>query len=91
MPEKAADNFSDDQAESGDHGPTEYGGSQRGMHVRMIVAVMRMADVLVAVLVRGFGRIAGLDRRSVRVLVHPEIFYAFERRRAAAPQSYYAV
>jgi len=61
------------------------------MHVRVIVAVMRMTEVLAAVLVRGFGRIAGLDRRSVRVLEHPEIFYAFERRRAAESQSYYAV
>ncbi len=26
MPEKAADNFGDDQAESGDHGPTKHGG-----------------------------------------------------------------
>ena len=61
------------------------------MNVRVTVAVMRMTEMLVAVLVRGFGGIAWLDRRSVRVLVHPEIFYAFEQRRAAAPQSYYAV
>jgi len=40
------------------------------MHVRVIVAMMRMGRVLVAVLVRGFRRIAGLDHRSVRVLVH---------------------
>jgi hypothetical protein len=41
------------------------------MRVRVTVAVMRMTEVLVAVLVRGFGGIAGLDYRSVRVLVHP--------------------
>jgi len=41
------------------------------MRVRVTVAVMRMTEVLVAVLVCGFGRIAGLDGRSVRVLVHP--------------------
>ncbi len=41
------------------------------MHVRVTVAVMGMTRMLVAVLVRGFGRIAGLDRRSVRVLMHP--------------------
>jgi hypothetical protein len=29
-----------------------------------------MTEVLVAVRLRGFGRIAGLDHRSVRVLVH---------------------
>ena len=40
------------------------------MRVRVTVAVMRMTEVLAAVLVRGFGRIAGLDYRSVRVLVH---------------------
>ena len=40
------------------------------MHVRVAVAMMRMTEVLVAELVRGFGRIAGLDHRSVRVLVH---------------------
>jgi hypothetical protein len=61
------------------------------MRVRVTVAMMGMTEVLVSVLVRGFGRIARLDYRSVRVLIHPEIFYAFERRRAAAPQSYYAV
>ena len=42
------------------------------MCVRM--AVMGMAKVLVPVLVRGFGRIAGLDVRSVRLLAHPQIF-----------------
>jgi hypothetical protein len=41
------------------------------MHVRVTVAVMRRTEVLVAVLVRGFGGIARLDCRSVRVLVHP--------------------
>ena len=40
------------------------------MRVRVTVAVMRMTEVLAAVLARGFGRIAGLDYRSVRVLVH---------------------
>ena len=61
------------------------------MRVRVTVVVMRMTEALMAVLVRGFGRIAGVDRRSVRVLEHPEIFYAFERRCAAESQSYYAV
>jgi len=60
------------------------------MRVGMSVAVMGMTKMPVALL-RGFGRIAGLDSRSVRVLVHPEIFYAFEQRRAARPQAYYAV
>jgi hypothetical protein len=32
---------------------------------------MRMTEVFVAARVRGFGGIAGLDGRSVRVLVHP--------------------
>ncbi len=41
------------------------------MHVRVTVAVMGVTRVLMAVLVRGFGGIAGLDCRSVRVLVHP--------------------
>ena len=39
------------------------------MNVR--VTVMRMTEMLVVVLVRGFGGIAGLDYRSVRVLLHP--------------------
>ena len=41
------------------------------MHVRVTVAVMGMTEMLVALLVREFGGIAGLDYRSVRVLVHP--------------------
>ena len=41
------------------------------MNVRVAVAVMRMTEMLVTVLVRGFGGIAGLDYRSVRVLLHP--------------------
>ena len=41
------------------------------MHVRVTVAVTGVTSVLVAVRVRGFGGIAGLDYRSVRVLVHP--------------------
>jgi hypothetical protein len=41
------------------------------MRMRVTVAVMGVTGVLVAVLVRGFGGIAGLDYRSVRVLVHP--------------------
>ena len=57
----------------------------------MPVAVMRVAKMLVAVLVCGFRRIAGLDSRSVSLLAHPEIFYAFEGRRAAARRPYYAV
>ena len=40
------------------------------MHVRVTVAMMRMSRVLVALRARGFGGIAGLDHRSVRVLVH---------------------
>ncbi len=42
------------------------------MGVRM--AMMGMAKVPMAVLVCGFGRIAGLDIRSVRLLAHPQIF-----------------
>jgi hypothetical protein len=45
----------------------------------------------VAVLVCGFGRIARLDSRTMSLLLHPQIFYAFERLRAAALCSYYAV
>jgi hypothetical protein len=41
------------------------------MDVRVSVAVMEMTEVLVAVLVCRFGRIAGLDGRSVRLMVHP--------------------
>jgi hypothetical protein len=48
------------------------------------MAVMGVAKVPMAMLVRGFGRIARLIR-SVRVLAHPQIFYAYERRCAAAP------
>ena len=40
------------------------------MHVRVTVAMMRMTGMIVAVRLRGFGRIAGLDYRSVSVLVH---------------------
>lgn len=39
--------------------------------MRVTVAVMGVTRVLVAVRVRGFGGIAGLDYRSVRVLTHP--------------------
>jgi len=41
------------------------------MRVCVTVAVMGMTRGLVAVLAHGFGGIAGLDHRSVRVLVHP--------------------
>ena len=61
------------------------------MHVRMPVAMMDVPKMLMAVPVRGFGRIAGRDDRSVIVLMHLEIFYAFAVRRAAGSQSYYAV
>jgi hypothetical protein len=61
------------------------------MRVGMAMAVMSVARVIVAVPVCGFRRIAGRDRRSVSVLVHLEIFYALERRRAAARQACYAV
>jgi hypothetical protein len=44
--EKAADNFSDNQAKSGEHSPTEHGGLQRGM--RVTVVLMRLTEILVA-------------------------------------------
>ena len=56
----------------------------------MGMPVMRMTKMLVNVLRCGFTRIAG-RYRSVSLLLHPEIFYAFEKPRAAASQSYYAV
>ena len=40
------------------------------MRMRVIMAMMRMTRMLVVVRARGFGGIAGLDHRSVRVLVH---------------------
>ena len=40
------------------------------MHVRVTVAMTRMTGMIVAVRLLGFGGIAGLDHRSVRVLVH---------------------
>ena len=56
----------------------------------MGMAVMRMAKMLVNMRMCGLARIAARCR-SVSLLLHPEIFYAFETPRAAAPQSYYAV
>ena len=61
------------------------------MRVRMAAAMMDVPKMPMVMLVRGFGRIAGRDNRSVIVLVHLEIFYAFTGRRAAESQSYYAV
>jgi hypothetical protein len=87
--EQSANNFGSDQAESGDHGPAEDGRFQRGM--RVTVAVVGVTRVLVAMPVCGFGRIAGLNSRSVSLLLHPEIFYAFERQCAAPQGAYYAV
>jgi hypothetical protein len=49
----------------------------------MGMAMMRVANMPVCMLVWGFGRIAGC-RRSVSLLLHPEIFYAFETRCAAS-------
>jgi hypothetical protein len=43
------------------------------MSVRVSVAMMRMKGVTVALLICGFGRIARVARRSLRLLVHPEI------------------
>jgi hypothetical protein len=43
------------------------------VRVRMIVAVVRVSGKTVAVLVSGFGRIAEMGRRSLRLGVHPEI------------------
>jgi hypothetical protein len=68
------------------------------MRMAVAVSVVGMAKMRVAVLVRGFGGIAGRDNRSVSVLVHLQIvlvhlqiFYAFEEAGAAGLQSYYAV
>jgi nitrogenase molybdenum-iron protein alpha/beta subunit len=72
-PKKTADDFSDDQAERGNHSPAEHGGLQHRVRVRMIVAVVRVSGKTVAVLVSGFGRIAGLGRRSLRLGMHPEL------------------
>jgi hypothetical protein len=58
--------------------------------MRVAVAVM-VTEMIVPTLVYGFGRIAGRDRRSMNVLLHLEIFYAFERRPAAVRQACYAV
>jgi len=56
----------------------------------MGMAMMRMPKMFVDMPVCGFGRIAP-RRWSVSLLLHLEIFYAFQKPRAAAPQSYYAV
>jgi hypothetical protein len=61
------------------------------MRMTVAVSVVGMAKMRVAVLVRGFGGIAGWDNGSVSVLVHLQIFYAFEAAGAAGLQSYYAV
>jgi hypothetical protein len=39
--------------------------------MRVTLTEMGVTSMLVGVLVHGFGGIAGLDYRSVRVLVHP--------------------
>jgi hypothetical protein len=72
-PEKTADDFSDNQAQRCNHSPTEHGGFQRRVRVRMVVAVMRVSGKTVAVLVRRFGGIAGRGRRSWGLLKHPGI------------------
>src|SRR6266404_2462696 len=53
-PEKSPNNFSDDQSQRGNHSPTEHGGLQRRVRVRMRMAMMRVSGKAVAVLVSGF-------------------------------------
>ena len=71
--EKTADNFDSDQTKGGNHCPPENGRLQGGMHVRMIVAVMRVTGKAVPILVRRFRGIAGLGFRSLRLRVHLEL------------------
>src|SRR6266404_1169470 len=74
-PEKTADDFSNDQAQCGDHRPPEDGRlkCRMRMRVRMTMAMMRVSGKAMAVLVRRFGGIARRGPRSLRLLLHPEI------------------